>query len=497
MNDKTAVIIGSGVAGLAVAIRLAAQGYRVSVYEKNSQPGGKLSDFEIEGYHFDAGPSLFTEPSNITELFEIAGEPVCDYINWKAVDISCKYFFENGKVVNAFSDPELFASEMQEQLGEDPATIQKYLAKSEKLYKNVGGIFLNNSLHQVKIWLRKKLFKAIATIKRAYLFNSLHSYNTGQFKTKEAVQLFNRFATYNGSDPYQAPSMLSLIAHLELHHGTFYPFGGMISISNALYKLAIAKGVQFYFDSPAQRIIHHEGKVKGIVVDNRNIAADIVVSNSDVYFTYKNLLLDHNRAKKLLKQERSSSAVLFYWGIKKEFSQLQLHNVFFSADYKIEFDHIFKKGKVSNDPTVYINVTSKMENSQAPVGKENWFILVNAPANNGQDWAHIKLQVRSAVISKLSRILGEDIEPFIETEQSSDPVLIEEQSTSFMGSLYGSASNSKMSAFLRHPNYSNTISGLYFCGGSVHPGGGIPLCLKSAKIVSELVKKDSKKHGDH
>ena len=319
------------------------------------------------------------------------------------------------------------------------------------------------------------------------MFNTLNDYNKKKFLSKEAVQLFNRFATYNGSNPYKAPAMLSLIPHLEQNQGTFYPYGGMISITNALYKLAINKGVQFYFNHPVKRIIELDGVVKGVVVNDENIFAEVVVSNADVYFTYKNLLRDNIKAKKVLKQERSSSAVIFYWGINQSFSQLGLHNIFFSEDYKTEFDNIFNAESLSKDPTVYINITSKMEGNQSPHGKENWFVMVNAPANTGQDWEQLKSELRYNVLKKISRILGEDVEPLIIAEHTLDPLLIETQTASYMGSLYGTSSNSKLAAFFRHANFTDSIKGLYFCGGSVHPGGGIPLCLKSAKIVSELV----------
>ena len=497
MHNPKVVIIGSGVGGIASAIRLAIAGYRVSVYEKNNYAGGKISAFEKDGYHFDAGPSLFTQPQIIEELFELAGEPIADYLTWRAVDISCKYFYESGRSVLAYTDPEKFALEMKAQLNENPNAVIEYFRQSKKLYENIGKLFVNHSLHKRKTWFHKRIGKGLAALKLSHISNTLHDFNKRRFKSAEAVQLFDRFATYNGSDPYKAPAMLSLIAHLELDHGTFYPAGGMISIANALYNLAKAKGVEFYFDAPVKRIIHHEGKVRGVVVNNENVAADIVVSNADVYFTYKNLLQNKDAAKKLLKQERSTSAIIFYWGIKKQFDQLQLHNIFFSKDYKKEFDHIFRIKQLSADPTIYLNISSKMENSLAPEGSENWFVMVNAPANNGQDWELIKERLRNTVIAKLSRVLGEDISSLIETEQVTDPLIIEEQTGSYMGSLYGTSSNSKSAAFFRHPNFSDTINGLYFCGGSVHPGGGIPLCLNSAKIVSELIKGDYKHHRGH
>ena len=493
MDVPKAIIAGSGVAGMAIAIRLAVKGYSVSVYEKNSYPGGKLSAFEKDGFHFDAGPSLFTQPQNIEELFALAGEPIADYFTYQPLSMACKYFFENGKTVSAYTNSQLFAHEMNEQLNEKPHVVAEYLQRSAKLYNNTANLFLNHSLHKSNTWINARFGKALAAIKLPHLFKSLHQYNSRKFSSLEATQLFDRFATYNGSNPYQAPAIMSLIPHLEQNDGTFYPTGGMISITNALYNLAKNKGVKFFFNSPVERIIHYENMARGVVVNGENILADIVVSNLDIFTTYKRLLSNDAAANKVLKQERSSSAVIFYWGIGKTFSQLQLHNIFFSKDYKKEFDSIFNKKLVSDDPTVYVNITAKMEAGQAPHEKENWFVMINAPANSGQNWQTIKNELRVNVLNKLNRMLGTDVEGLIETEQVLDPVLMEAQTSSYMGALYGSSSNSRMAAFLRHANFTSAIKGLYFCGGTVHPGGGIPLCLKSAKIVSEMVTVNNKK----
>jgi phytoene desaturase len=487
MVEKNTIIIGSGVAGMATAIRLAVKGFTVTVYEKNSGPGGKLTSFEQQGFKFDAGPSLFTQPQNIQELFELAQEPLEKYFTYQKIDIACKYFYNNGKIVNAFTDKTLFAEELKNKVNEEPANVYNYLKQSETLYKYIGNVFLNYSLHKRNTWLHKRAFTAFKAIKFSFLFQSLSRYNHKKFKSLETAQLFNRYATYNGSNPFKAPAMLSLIPHLEQNEGAFYPQGGMISITNALYKLAVDKGVQFHFNTPVNRIIHHESKVTGVVVNGINHFANTVVSNVDIYFTFKNLLFNNRRANIVLKQERSSSAVIFYWGIKKVFTQLELHNIFFTSNYQQEFANIFTNKKVSDDPTIYINITSTMQEGLAPTGMQNWFVMVNAPANVGQNWDELKIQIRANVIKKLSQQLQESVEELIVTEHTLDPVSIEQNTSSFMGSLYGTSSNSKLAAFFRHPNFSSTIKGLYFCGGSVHPGGGIPLCLKSAKIVSDLI----------
>ncbi|MBA4196777.1 MAG: phytoene desaturase [Chitinophaga sp.] len=497
MLPKKAIIIGSGVAGLASAIRLAVQDFEVIVFEKNNYPGGKLSDFYKDGFHFDAGPSLFVQPQNIEELFAIANENIENYFSYEPVPIACKYFYEDGTIINAPSNTNLLAKELHEQLGEDENAVKAYLQQSSNIYENIGTVFLNFSLHKTATLFQSAIIKAIRKSKLRYLFTSMNSENKHFFKNEKTVQLFNRYATYNGSNPYKAPAMLTLIPDLEFNNGVFYPKGGMISITKALYQLALKKGVQFHFNASVKKIIETDGIVKGVVVNDKNYFADIVVSNVDAYFTYKNLLGKTERALKILKQERSSSAVIFYWGINKNFDELELHNIFFSKNYKAEFDSLFTTKKVYNDPTVYINITSKLEPSQhAPGQKENWFVMVNAPANIGQNWGEYKNIYRKAIIDKLNNILKIDVEPLIITEEILDPVTIENKTSSYTGSLYGTSSNSRLAAFLRHPNFSKSIKGLYFVGGSVHPGGGIPLCLHSAKIMSHLVAKDfkTKKH---
>ena len=492
-QKRSAIIIGSGVAGIASAIRLAVQGFDVSVFEKNDKPGGKLSAFEKDGFKFDSGPSLFTQPQNIEELFTLANEPIEKYFTYKKIDIACKYFYENGKEINAYTDANLFATELQTTVNENPETVKKYLSTSEKIYNNIGAIFLNYSLHKKSTWFHYRFFKGLKTLKFSYIFSSLNNYNK-KFKAKETQQIFNRYATYNGSNPFKAPAMLSLIPHLEQNQGTFFPKGGMVNITNALYKLAIKKGVKFHFGANVQNVICPAKTAKGIVVNNQNIYADVVVSNSDMYFTYKNLLNNESKANKILKQERSSSALVFYWGINTSFTKLGLHNILFAENYAQEFNAIFKTKTIHKDPTIYINITSKEEATQAPTNNENWFVMINVPAQTNYEADKLKALAKKYIVTKLNRMLQTNIEEHIVFEDSLHPQLIESNTSSYLGSLYGTSSNSKMAAFLRHSNFVPGIKNLYCCGGSVHPGGGIPLCLKSAKIVTDIIQHDFKKN---
>ena len=490
-NPKNIVIIGAGIAGIATAIRLKAAGNSVSVFEANSYPGGKLTSFSKEGYRFDMGPSLFTMPQFVEQLFEVAKKPIENYFEFTKKDVVCNYFYEDGTTFTAFANETLFAEQAAETFNVSKETILSYFKKSKLKYDLTASLFLEKSLHKGSTYLSKDTLKAIFSVNSLDLNTTLSAYNSKTFKDERLVQFYNRFATYNGSSPYQTPGIMSMIPHLEQYFGTYFPKGGMQSITTSLYELAKDIGVKFHFDSKVDQIQTENNKATGIIVKGNNIKADVVVSNSDIVPTYRNLLKKHKAPEKTLKQPRSSSALIFYWGISKEFSKLELHNIFFSKDYKAEFDAIFNEKNVCSDPTVYINISCKEEKTDAPEGHENWFTMINVPSNTGQDWDKIIGEARENIISKLSSILKEDVSKLITFESILDPRTIESNTQSYQGALYGASSNNKFAAFLRHPNFKRTINNLYFCGGSVHPGGGIPLCLLSGKIVSDLIESNN------
>jgi phytoene desaturase len=489
MPQKKAIIVGAGIAGIATAIRLAVKGYTVEVFEANSYAGGKLSEIEQNGYRFDAGPSLLTMPQYIDELFTLAGKKPAAYFRYKKLDTVCKYFYEDGTRINAYADMLKFAQEIEDKTQEPAANVIKYAVNSSDIYNITNHVFLERSLHRLQTFLRWDTVRSVFRLPQIDAFRTMHKANQAYFKDKRVVQFFNRYATYNGSNPYEAPATLNVIPHLEHHFGAYFPAGGMYGITQSLVKLAEELGVKFRYNARVDEIVVINKIAKGVRVNGENITGNIVVSNMDVWFTYKSLLQKHPQLhpQKTLNQQRSSSALIFYWGIKKQFPELDLHNIFFSANYQAEFNHIWQEQGIYHDSTVYVNISSKLKADDAPEGCENWFVMINVPANNGQDWDAMITTARQNILQKLSGILGEDVGKFIECENILDPRSIESKTSSYKGSIYGTSSNSQFAAFLRHANKSSKVKGLYFCGGSVHPGGGIPLCLLSAKILSEMV----------
>lgn len=489
MNQKLAIVIGSGIAGIAAAIRLAVKGYQVEVFEANSYPGGKLSEIRKDGYRFDAGPSLFTLPEQVEELFCLAGKDPKEHFDYQKLDVTCHYFWEDGKRIQAWADINRFAEEVETKLGEPADHIRSALKDSSFIYKHLAPLFMHQSLHQLRTWTGPDALKSYGKIGRLGIFSTMNEANEKLFENPKLVQLFNRYATYNGSDPYQTPATLNIIPHLEFNIGAYFPKKGMHDITLSLYQLSKDLGVCYHFDSKVEEVIVEKGKAVGVFANGKRFDADLVANNMDMVNAYKTILKKQKQPKRLLNQPKSSSALIFYWGIKKEFKELDLHNILFSEDYNSEFEHIFKKGTIYQDPTVYINSTSVCKPDDAPTGCMNWFTMINVPNNQGQNWNELIAEARKNILAKINRILKTDLEPLIEVEEMLDPRLIEIKTSSAQGALYGNSSNNRFAAFLRHANYSSSIKNLYFCGGSVHPGGGIPLALLSAKIMSDFITK--------
>ena len=493
MSHSQVVVIGAGVGGLATAVRLAARGKTVTVLESSDEVGGKLAEHVEAGHRFDRGPSLFTMPELMEELDalvpkDLPGRPAP--FRYKTLDRSTHYFWEDEEEpLIAWTDTQRMATDMEQRWGVKAQTVMDHLKGSKDAFDLTRGVFLERSLHERSTYRTGAAWRLLSRIWQLPLLGTMAQLNRRKLRHPKLAQFFNRYATYNGSDPHRAPAMLHVIPHLEHGIGTFLPEEGMRAIPLHLAGLAQSLGVQILTQTPADRILHDGTQVIG-VLDKHGVEhpADLVVSNADLHPTYRHLLPDRNPPERILAQERSTSGVIFYWGVRGTHEDLGLHNILFSKDYQAEFASIAQTGSPGEDPTVYINITSKELPKDAPDGHENWFVLMNVSADPSQWGEEAVATLRSQVLEKIQRTLG--VRPDIVCEQVLTPGTIESMTGSWRGALYGASSNSTAAAFLRHRNRSTDLRGLYFCGGSVHPGGGIPLCLLGARIVDELAHQD-------
>ncbi|MBI1223150.1 MAG: phytoene desaturase [Bacteroidetes bacterium] len=489
-GNKKALVIGAGLSGLAVAARLSSLGIQVDVFEKSADFGGKAGILNQGGFIFDTGPSLFTLPDYVDEVFRYCGKNPRDYFSYTRLSTLTHYFWEDGYHLQAPSDIQLFAKRVEASGADSADAVKKFLSHSKRIHELTEKVFIRKSLHKVTNYLGRETLNGLLHFQELDTGISMEKAIRKYFKDPHIIQLFMRYATYNGSNPYKAPGTLNVIPHLEFGLGAYMPEKGIRAIPEALYALCRDLGVIFHFNSEVERIETRKSNVSGLRVNGQSISADYVVCNADIHTAYPKLLPDVQMPKANRKQEQSSSAFIFYWGMDAVFDTLDVHNIFFSRNYQQEFNSLFEDLKMDEDPTVYIHISSKVCPEHAPPGKENWFVMVNAPQHRGQDWIKIKEQLRKTILRKVGSVLNKDLAPLIVNESWTSPEDIERKTASFRGSLYGPSSNSRFAAFLRHPNFHKKYKNLYFCGGSVHPGGGIPLVMASAEIVSHLLIQD-------
>lgn len=494
---RSIIIIGAGLGGLAAACRLAKSGFKVTVLEKNDSVGGKVNFLQAKGYKFDTGASLVTMPHVFEELFEFCGRQLEDYLTLEKLDPICRYFWSDGTVFNASQNLEKTESEIACIAHDDVENFRKYLADAKRKYEIAERTFLATSLNELPRLLTPKYLPDLLKIST---LTTLDKHNASYFKSPKLRQLFNRFATYNGSSPYKIPATFALIPYVEFGLGAWYVRGGIYEIPKALEKLARELGVEFRFNAPVEKIIIKNGKAVGVKIsieeygeiEEEVLEADIIISNADAIVTYRDLIEESERPsftnKKLNRREPSSSGFVLLLGVRRRFSQLAHHNIFFSDDYKTEFHRIFKLKIFASRPTIYVCASSKTDTTQAPAGCENLFVLVNAPYTAEITKWHIEAEpYRDLIIKKLEKFGLNELKNSIEFEQIITPEDFKDIFNANRGSIYGVSSNGILSAFSRIPNKSKDIENLYFVGGATHPGGGMPLVLLSGKMAAEMI----------
>ncbi|MBN2104047.1 phytoene desaturase [bacterium] len=486
---KKIIVIGGGIGGLSGAIRLAKMGYDVHLYEKNKMLGGKMGRICREGFTFDTGPTLLTMPFVVEELFQFAGFDAADMLQITPVEPVCRYFFRDSDPFDASADQKTMQRNLMKRFPKDMVNYQRFMHYAERIYNKTAPVFIFSPVHEIRKLLKWQVFQTLLTLYQIDPFRTVHQSVKRHFQDPRLVQLFDRYPTYNGSNPYRAPATLNVIPYVELGLGGYYIKGGLYSLVESMQKAAKTLNVKIHTETEVERICHDNHRIQGVSIHGEKIDADAVLCNADVVTSHHDLIDGfQKKAKRLGRLEPSLSGLIFFWGIRGEHPNLGQHNIFFSQDYQKEFTRIFQDLIPSEDPTVYVSISSKSESRHAPEGCENWFVLVNMPYlnENQSDENELTNRIRQAVLQKL-KTCGLDIEKNILIEKTITPRDIAIRFRSNRGSIYGISSNTLNSAFKRPPNRSRQLRGLYFAGGSTHPGGGVPMCMLSGKIAAELI----------
>jgi phytoene desaturase len=506
MRKKEIAIIGGGLGGLSAAIYLAAtlkKRAKITIYEKESHLGGKMNEVRLGSYRFDCGPGLLTMPEVLRDLFRVCDKQLEDYLDIVQVEPINRYFFQSGvnvATIDASHNLNEFRKEIAKLSEKDSSQVSAFFKYSERIYKRSAPTFLFRSFHDPFSLFDWQAIKQIPFLYQLDPFRTVHEGVASFFESDKVQQLFDRYATYSGSDPFRAPATLNIIPYVEYSLGSYYIKGGMFRLAEALTKLAGELGVSFQCQSEVIELLGSSKKVTGIKIQHRgeinDEIVDAVVSNSDVVWTYQNLcknLLSTKITASKTKLEPSSSGLVFQWGVKRRHPNLLHHNVFFSNDYRKEFTAIFEKLTIPDELSIYIAITSKTDPDHAPPEGENWFVLVNMPylsVKGISTWEKEHTDcVRDLIFKRLAEFGINDLSEVIEHEAVITPSDFLRKTYSNCGSIYGISSNSREAAFQREGNASKLIERLFFTGGSANPGGGIPLVLLSGKHAAKAVRK--------
>ncbi|MEO8288089.1 MAG: phytoene desaturase family protein [Chloroflexota bacterium] len=490
------VVVGAGLGGIATAVRLARAGHRVTLLEKNSTPGGKLNLVEVGGFRFDTGPSLVTMPGVLGDTFRAAGRRMEDYLSLDQLDPICRYRWPDGSRFDMSPNLPRLVSEMGNFSPDDVTALFRFLAYARTLFERAGPIFLLRERPRLRDLISRRAIDAARIDAHLSMDRVVRRF----FRDPRMVQLFDRYATYSGSSPYQAPATLSMIPYIEIAGGGWYIKGGLYRLAAALMGIARELGVNYQSECEVAEILVNDpggwrgARAAGVrIKGGSTIMADHVVVNADPMYAYPSLVPERYQDIRLVRRmerlEPSCSGFVLLLGVKGDYPGLSHHNIFFSRDYRDEFDAIFDRREPAPDPTIYVTNTSRSDPSQAPPGHLNLFVLVNAPALTPEaDWDAWKRQYRDRIIARLEESGLPGLRERIVYEQIITPQDFKENYNAWHGSIYGLSSNSRQTAFLRPPNRAPGLNNLYFVGGSVHPGGGIPLVLLSARLVTRMIK---------
>ena len=491
-------VVGAGIGGMSAAARLAKQGHQVTVFENSDQSGGKCRTEWFGDYAFDTGPSLLTLPAVFRDLFLKTGKRIEHVLDISPVDPAFNYNFADGSKVTFpnLSNPKTY-QEIEKSFGISASqSWRQIIERSEKMWEASRDSFIESEL--TSIWpllLRKNLINQINQISP---FTSLRSLSEKLNLDPHLKMIIDRYATYTGSDPRSAPAVLLTIAFVESTFGAWHIKGGIGQLSVALEQRCRDLGVDFQFKSLVTKIVVEQNKVKGVVLsDGKIIKSDLVVSNSDAEYTFNSLIGSEvssarGERRKLKSATKSLAGFSLLLGLDNSKSKpvdVDHHNVYFPENYDLEFDQIFTQKVPVTDPTIYL-CAPKDSSMVKGADKEAWFVLVNAPRHepeSGWDWKHGGQEYAQKIISKMDD-LGFNVTNRLDFMEYRTPADLENYAMAPGGSIYGTSSNSPVSAFLRARNRSK-VKGLFCVGGSAHPGGGLPLVGISAEIVAKAIGK--------
>jgi len=489
---KKAIVIGSGFGGLAIAIRLQARGFQVTILEKNELPGGHAYQFTQDGYTFDMGPSLVTAPSIINEIFASAGKKLEDYLELIPLDPYYRIYFHDKSYIDYSGNSEDMKSQMAKFSTRDSANYDKFIENSRLLYEAI----ITDGLGSTPFNKISTMLKFVPNALKISAFSNSYKLAEKYFEDFRHRFMFSFHPLFIGGNPFRVPAIYLMISYLEKKDGVWFTKGGMYSLVKAFTELFKELGGELITSSPVDEIISENKIVKGVIANNKQYEADLVVSNADVNHTYKTLLRKEKSKKwndsKLARADYSMGTFLLYLGVKKKYPQLLHHTLILSHRYKALVDDIFDNNVLPDDFSMYLHVPSRSDSTMAPDGGESIYVLVpctNLKANI--DWSTQGRIFANKLVNFLESDFNMiDLRKNIEIERYYTPVDFQNERNSYLGTPWGMEPTLLQSAYFRPHNKSEDFKNLYLVGAGTHPGAGLPGVMLGASATEKLIIED-------
>jgi len=492
MSKKSVVIVGAGIAGMATAITLAKNGFVVTVFEKNSQSGGRCSQILRDGHRFDLGATILLMPSIYRKVFDSLGLNFDQCFELKDLSTIYKLYFGSGERLIFSKDDAVMKPQLEMMEPGSYIRYKEYIAigytffrdsYKNLLSRNFYSLFEFTTFANMMMLVRLKTYLKHAAFIRSF------------FKNKNLQQAFTFQNIYVGQSPLTAPALFSMLPATEMIEGALFPIGGMHQIALKLEFAAKDAGVKFIYNKSVEKIETDGNRAKQLVFsDGTTIKSDLIVVNADLPYAYRDLLPDKNISASLDRKTYSCSAIVFHWGLSKPYPQFEHHSIFLSKDYAKSLEAIFDHYSLSTNPSFYIHAPVRTDPTAAPTGEDSVSVIVpigHLDEKNPQNWEELKNMARAEVLKRLAQEGFSDLNDHIKFEICYTPAAWKSIYNVSHGSVFGSIGHKIMQmGYFRPHNRHDHYRNLYFVGGSTHPGNGVPLVLLSAKLTSERILKE-------
>jgi phytoene desaturase len=491
MPQKSVIIIGAGLGGIAAAARLAQHGLHVTVLEKNDVPGGRCDRLSREGHHFDTGPTLLIMPHVYEAEFAALGASWLELLDLQRVDPTYRLVFDDGSALALSSDMKAMHDQLENL---EPGSFQGFLRYMDEGHRHY---------YQAMQHLVGRDFRTAGeffNLRNLPLLFSLHplskhySHVTAYFKTPRLKSAFTFQDVYMGLSPFEAPATFSMMPYTEIAHGVWYPRGGMYRVVEALVEIAQQAGVEFAYNTEVDHIDLNGTHAKGVtLIDGQHLAADVVLANADLPYVYQNLLPASEQAKSLSRKRYSCSVISFFWGVDRPYPQLGPHTLFLADDYRENFDEIIGELTLPTNPSLYVHAPTRLDPAMAPAGEDTLIAILpvgHLSERNDQDWKALIQDARQAVFRRLGLLGITDLEVHVKFETCFTPPSWRKRYNLVKGSTHGLCHNLMQLGYLRPGNRHAHYHNLYFTGSSTHPGTGMPTALISARLAAQRILDD-------